>query len=91
MRNAPNRTRRDTDVSVSDDDDELAPIVPTEHKPLQVAVVGRPNAGKSTLINKILGEDRLLTGPEAGNHPRCHFAAYQLGGARRDGRADAYI
>ncbi|SNS81850.1 ribosome biogenesis GTPase Der [Tropicimonas sediminicola] len=38
----------------------------TAAKPLQVAVVGRPNAGKSTLINKILGEDRLLTGPEAG-------------------------
>ena len=37
-----------------------------DDKPLQVAVVGRPNAGKSTLINKILGEDRLLTGPEAG-------------------------
>ena len=39
---------------------------PTAAKPLQVAVIGRPNAGKSTLINKILGEDRLLTGPEAG-------------------------
>jgi len=34
--------------------------------PLQLAVVGRPNAGKSTMINKLLGEDRLLTGPEAG-------------------------
>ncbi|MBL4927887.1 ribosome biogenesis GTPase Der [Fuscibacter oryzae] len=39
---------------------------PTTAKPLQIAVIGRPNAGKSTLINKILGQDRLLTGPEAG-------------------------
>ncbi len=35
-------------------------------KPLRIAIVGRPNAGKSTLLNQILGEDRLLVGPEAG-------------------------
>ncbi len=39
---------------------------PTKVKPLQLAVIGRPNAGKSTLINKIIGQERLLTGPEAG-------------------------
>jgi GTP-binding protein len=36
------------------------------NRPIRVAVIGRPNAGKSTLINHLLGEDRLLTGPEAG-------------------------
>ncbi|MEM5519569.1 ribosome biogenesis GTPase Der [Sulfitobacter sp. AS59] len=61
----------ETDVDLTEEEAELgdedAPMpVPTNTKPLQVAVVGRPNAGKSTLINQIMGEDRLLTGPEAG-------------------------
>ncbi len=46
-----------------DDEEE---VTGPDLRPLKLAVVGRPNAGKSTLINRLLGEDRLLTGPEAG-------------------------
>ncbi len=53
------------------DDDEIADdedISEEEaaQRPIRVAIVGRPNAGKSTLINHLLGEERLLTSPEAG-------------------------
>jgi GTP-binding protein len=47
-----------------DDDEDGSDLDVT--KPLRITVVGRPNAGKSTLINRFLGEERLLTGPEAG-------------------------
>lgn len=39
---------------------------PAPARPIRIAVVGRPNAGKSTLVNRLLGEERLITGPEAG-------------------------
>jgi len=42
-----------------DDDDDAS-------RPISMAIVGRPNVGKSTLVNRLLGEERMLTGPEAG-------------------------
>jgi GTP-binding protein len=57
------RKRRDRD-----DPDEAAepqePVAPSQ--PIRVAIVGRPNAGKSTLVNALLGEERMITGPEPG-------------------------
>jgi GTP-binding protein len=48
------------------DDDEDVSEEEAAQRPIRVAIVGRPNAGKSTLINHLLGEERLLTSPEAG-------------------------
>ncbi|KQZ01303.1 ribosome-associated GTPase EngA [Pseudolabrys sp. Root1462] len=66
--------------------------------PIRVAIVGRPNAGKSTLINRLIGEDRLLTSPEAGTtrdsiavemewHGN-HFLIHDTAGIRRRSRID---
>jgi GTP-binding protein len=67
-------------------------------RPLRVAVVGRPNAGKSTLINALIGEERLVTGPEAGitrdsiavdfEHSGHRFELFDTAGLRRRGRVE---
>ena len=67
-------------------------------RPIRVAIVGRPNAGKSTLINHLLGEERLLTSPEAGttrdsisveiDFKGRHFRVFDTAGLRRRSRIE---
>lgn len=75
---------------------EEAPRAP--RRPIKVAVLGRPNAGKSTLINRLLGEERLLTGPEAGitrdsisvevEHKGIKLDVFDTAGLRKRARID---
>ncbi|MFY9840390.1 MAG: ribosome biogenesis GTPase Der [Xanthobacteraceae bacterium] len=68
---------------------------------IRLAIVGRPNTGKSTLINRLLGEERLLTGPEAGitrdaiavdlDWQGHHFRIHDTAGLRRRSRIDAKL
>ena len=55
-----------TDVELDEDGNPLIPNLDDPKRPIQLAIVGRPNVGKSTMVNSLLGEERLLTGPEAG-------------------------
>ena len=63
-RKAHDPTAADDAEDVPFNPDEEAPERPL--RPLRLAIIGQPNAGKSTLVNALLGEERMLTGPEAG-------------------------
>ena len=69
LKDAAARTPKDTGPAEGDMDYEFVDEEgddEQEARPLRMAIVGRPNAGKSTLINTLVGEDRLIVGPEAG-------------------------
>jgi GTP-binding protein len=96
----PEATAPVTDAEKRDDATDLArsPEASAEQRPIRIAVVGRPNCGKSTLVNRLLGEERLLTGPEAGItrdaiavdltwHDR-HFRVHDTAGLRRRARIE---
>jgi GTP-binding protein len=81
-----------------DDDDVIEDDADISKRPIRVAIVGRPNAGKSTLINHLLGEERLLTSPEAGttrdsisveiNWQGREFRVFDTAGLRRRSRIE---
>ncbi|MBE1236824.1 ribosome biogenesis GTPase Der [Phaeovibrio sulfidiphilus] len=72
----------DADDADAEDDYAVEAIDPRGERPIQVAIVGRPNTGKSTLVNRLLGEERLVTGPEAGVTRDAIEVDWEWGGRR---------
>jgi GTP-binding protein len=81
---------------IAEQSDDKLPDAAPDTAPIRIAIVGRPNTGKSTLINRLLGEDRLVTGPEAGitrdaiavelDWRGRHFRVHDTAGLRRRSR-----
>ncbi|WP_413205258.1 ribosome biogenesis GTPase Der [Rhodospirillum sp. A1_3_36] len=72
-------------VAAGDDDEEdyaVEAVDPRGERPIQLAIIGRPNTGKSTLINRLLGEERVMTGPEAGVTRDAIEVDWEWGGRR---------
>ena len=65
-----------------DDEPQEDVVVNYPGRPLRLALVGRPNVGKSSLFNQLLGEERSLTGPEAGLTRDAITAAWKVGGGK---------
>ena len=61
----PKKPRKKQMLLTEDGDVDLGPVLDTK-KPINLVILGRPNAGKSTLVNAMIGEERMLVGPEAG-------------------------
>jgi len=63
-----------------EEDESQAPLPEEGNKPLKLAIVGRPNVGKSSLFNALIGEERALTSPEAGTTRDAVIAKWEIGG-----------
>jgi GTP-binding protein len=72
----------DEDEFSEDDEPEEDVVVNYLDRPLRLALVGRPNVGKSSLFNQLLGEERSLTGPEAGLTRDAITAPWKVGGGK---------
>ena len=91
----------DEDIDGDEPDDDIISDEELAQRPIRVAIVGRPNAGKSTMINHLLGEERLLTSPEAGTtrdsisvevvHKNREFRIFDTAGLRRRSRIEAKL